>query len=242
MVGYVSILILAFLGALNAVAADFQDIVYVNENGTAFYISVSPSDCDKDPDYKGAGYKCFLKVDKDDLARGVIKATFNGKKALVPAYYVTPGTILGEEPKGSKDPPDLISFPSAGNDKNDKPLGADSVLFYDITDKNPFTGKADKMMPEMDLSGEVNDTVDAGATMLGALVTGQEGYAFTASNKQIGGLPTYSNRFIRYIFVSDTVPSNSGAGDGLPEPRLLLPLGVLVVAWFTRRNHRSQVM
>jgi MYXO-CTERM domain-containing protein len=163
-----------------------------------------------------------------------------------------------------------INFYSLGDD-------ADTDNSTDTKDKSIFDVKPDGScllvfttgktcsIDEADLSGE-SDTVNGsqisfdGKTRYiqkdGKIITlpslaGASGYAFTSVKDQIGGAPNYPDRFIRYVFVSDTecepkAPSPKSQGnDSLvcsapaPESRPTVPLVAALVAllWLRRQRH-----
>jgi hypothetical protein len=232
---------------LSAYAGAVQNIIYVTETGTAFYISVSETDC-KNKIAIGHAYKCELVVDPD--LKDVTKVKFGGK--LKDKYGANTGTILVTDKDGNSD---LIKFPA--DTTVDKVSLALSILFYsygddtdtdnskDTKDKSIFNvtidGPCDKgdnfnagktcSITEKDLTGE-SDTVNGtditfdGKTANVPNLTGASGLAFTVSGaNKIGSIPGYPNTFIRYIFVSDTCepkPGKSGAGGedicALPTP------------------------
>jgi hypothetical protein len=211
-----------------------QNIVYVTETGTAFYISVSETNC-KNKVAIGNAYKCDLVV--DPTLNDVSKVKFGGQ--LKDAYGVNTGTILVTDKDGNSD---LIKFPA------DTTFGkltlALSILFYsygddtdtdhskDTKDKTIFNvtidGPCDKgdnfnagktcSIREKDLTGEsdkVNgtDITFDGNTPNVPSLKGASGLAFTVSGKNLmGSTPVYPNTIIRYIFVSDMCEPKPGKG------------------------------
>lgn len=208
-----AVLILTLLCGSRAAADMVQDLVYINENGTADLYSKS---CPKKN-----GYMCKL---SDITTNGVSTVTFGG--AFSNQYGVIPGNILVQEP--DSDPWDLISFPATVTDKSGRKL-ASSVMFSD-TKATSLAGAT--LVKEVDLSGEADTFTDGTAINLPSM-KGATGYAFTVSGSTaIGSSPNYPDTIIRYVFVSDSDP--------VPEPSLIIPLGasIVILLWLKRRSER----
>jgi hypothetical protein len=226
--------LIALLSEPRVYAGVIEDLIYVNETGTAFYISNSETNC-RNLRNIGRAYMCDLHV---DTTGGVSTVNFFGN--LARTYGVNPGNILVNESDKSG-PSDLIQFSGSVDDGHNRKL-ADTIKFYslgddkdtdksiDTTDKSIFNVKTDGScqlffttgktcsIEEADLSAE-SDTVNGtdlefdgkseykqkdGTIITLPSLVGASGIAFTSVKDRIGGLPNYPDRVLRYVFVSDT--------------------------------------
>jgi len=229
-------LILTTLCLRPAAANEVQYVVYVDELGTAFYLSShKAAGCINNP-WAGAGYYCKLTYTaKAGVNGGVPTITFRG---LAQAYDVNAGDILMiEAGSGPQVKSDVIRFPTYRTDPQGRDR-ANSLLFYSAPDDKDTDHSIDKplpststplIMPEVDLGSIVPPSLNGYPGAALNIPLRGKGIYYTAAPKAVGGTPEYTG-LIGYIFVSD-----------IPEPSTvsLMLLSFVVLCWCTERRQRQ---